>query len=139
LRQVLELHHIEAGNSLKVAEIAGGYAVVKCQGRYSDQQIGKWKSDAFSLALTIDLAYTKSNRHRDRMDGQGPEQFLNEVLAPRFALCCVGTGCTVGQFDQRDNGDSYVGISRCAGDRREHLPCILPLPLGLDQHAGIED
>ena len=27
----------------------------------------------------------------------------------------------------------------CAGDSREHLSCILPLALGFDQNAGIED
>src|ERR1700688_987728 len=40
---------------------------------------------------------------------------------------------------RRDHGDGDVGISRCAGDGREHLPRILPLALGLDQNAGIED
>jgi hypothetical protein len=27
----------------------------------------------------------------------------------------------------------------CAADGGEHLPCVLPLPLGSDQHTGIED
>src|SRR6266849_263431 len=52
---------------------------------------------------------------------------------------CVGTGRTVGQFDQCDDGDGDVGISGCAADCGEHLPCVLPLPLGSDQHTGIED
>ena len=67
--QVLELHHRQARNSLKVAEIASSNGIAEFQGRYSDQQIGKWKPNPFSLVLTINLADAKSDRHRDRMDG----------------------------------------------------------------------
>jgi hypothetical protein len=70
------------------------------------------------------------------MNGQGHEQFLDELVP----LCRHGLrrGPTRSR-DQRDHGDGDVGISRCAGDGREHLPRILPLALGLDQNAGIED
>jgi hypothetical protein len=52
----LELHHREAGDSLEVPEIAGGYAVAEFQGRHSDQQISEWKANAFGLVLAIDIA-----------------------------------------------------------------------------------
>jgi hypothetical protein len=31
-----------------------------------------------------------------------------------------------------NDGDGDVGISGCAADRGEHLPCVLLLPLGSD-------
>src|ERR1700683_664791 len=56
-----------------------------------------------------------------------------------LSLRCVGTCRAVSQLDQRNHGDGDVGISNCAGNGREHLPRILPLALGFDQNAGIED
>jgi hypothetical protein len=52
---------------------------------------------------------------------------------------CVNTGRTMGQFDQCDDGDGDVAISYRVGDGGKHLPCVPPLPLGRDQHTGIED
>jgi len=43
-----------------------------------------------------------------------------------LSLRCVGTGRTVGQFDQCDDGYGDVGISGYAADGGEHLPCVLP-------------
>jgi hypothetical protein len=67
------LHHRQAGNSLEVAEIASGYAVVEFQGRHSDQQISEWEAQAFSLVLAVDLPDAKSDRYRDWVDGQSRE------------------------------------------------------------------
>jgi len=67
------LHHRQAGDSLEVAEIASGYAVVEFQGRHSDQQISEWEAQAFSLVLAVDLPDTKSDRYRDWMDAQSRE------------------------------------------------------------------
>jgi hypothetical protein len=66
-----------------VAEIAGGDAVAEFQGRDADQKIGEWKAHAFGLILTVDLPDAKSDHHRDRMNGQGRKQFLDE-LVPLF-------------------------------------------------------
>jgi hypothetical protein len=35
--------------------------------------------------------------------------------------------------------DRDIGIPRLAGDGGKHLPRVLPLTLGCDQHTGIED
>jgi hypothetical protein len=45
----------------------------------------------------------------------------------------------VGQFDESHHRDRDIGIPRLAGDGGKHLPRILPLTLGSDQHTGIED
>jgi len=58
-----------AGNG----EDCQGYAVAEFQGRHSDQQIGEWEAHAFSLVLAVDLPDAKSDRYRDRMDGQSRE------------------------------------------------------------------
>jgi hypothetical protein len=73
----------------------------------------------------------KSNRHRDRMNGQGCERFMDELLPHCLSLGCFGASRTVGQFDHRDDRNRDVGISGCAGDGGEHLPRVLSLPLGL--------
>jgi hypothetical protein len=86
-----------------VAEIAGGNAVAEFQGRDADQKIGEWKAHAFGLILTVDLPNAKSDRHRDRMNGQGRKQFMDELVPLFLSLRCVGTGRTVGQFDQCDD------------------------------------
>lgn len=119
------------------AEIAGGYAVVEFQGRYSDQQIGKRKAHTFGLVLAVDLTDAKSDRRCDWMNRQGRQQFLDKLLPLRFALCCVGTSCTVGQFDESYNRQSDLGVPCCVGDVGEHPPSVLPLPLVSDQHTGI--
>jgi len=67
------LHHRQAGDSLEVAEIASGYAVVEFQGRHSDQQISEWEAQTFSLVLAVDLPDAKSDRYRDWMDAQSRE------------------------------------------------------------------
>jgi hypothetical protein len=36
-------------------------------------------------------------------------------------------------------GNRDIGIPRLAGDGGKHLPRVLPLTLGCDQHTGIED
>jgi hypothetical protein len=66
----LELHHREAGDSLEVPEIAGGYAVAEFQGRHSDQQIRERKANTFGLVLAIDMSSSKSDCNCDRMGGQ---------------------------------------------------------------------
>jgi hypothetical protein len=86
-----------------------------------------------------DLPHAKRDWHSDRMSGQGREQFLDELAPLRLSLRCVGTCRAVGQLNERDHGDGDVGISRCAGDGREHLTSILSRALGFDQNAGIED
>jgi hypothetical protein len=73
------------------------------------------------------------------MDGQGRQQFLDELLPLHSSFCRIRTGGTMRQFYQSDNRESDIGISSCAGDDREHLPRILPLSLGSDQHTRIED
>lgn len=93
---VLELHHRQSVNVPKVAEVAGSYGIAEFQSRYSNQQVGKWKPNSLSLVLTIDLADTKSDWHRDRVDGQCHEEFSDERQARRFTLCGVSTGCAVG-------------------------------------------
>jgi len=93
----------------------------------------------FALVLTIDLSGAKSERRSNGMDGQGNEQLLNELLALFSSFQRVGTRSTVGQFDQSNNRDRDVGISCLARDGSEHLPRVLPLTLGCDQHTGIED
>ena len=109
-----------------MAEIAGGDAVAEFLGRDADQKIGEWKAHAFGLILTVDLPNAKSDHHRDRMNGQGRKQFMDELVPLFLSLRCVGTGRTVGQFDQCDDGDGDVGISGCAADCGEYLPCVLP-------------
>jgi hypothetical protein len=98
-----------------VAEIAGGHAITEFQGRDADQKIGEWKAHAFGLILTVDLPDAKRDHHRDRMNGQGRKQLMDELLPLFLSLRCVGTGRTVGQFDQCDDGDGDVGISRLCG------------------------
>src|SRR5260370_26530590 len=45
----------------------------------------------------------------------------------------------MGKFEQSDNGERSLSVSGFANDGREHLECVLPLPLGGDEHARIED
>jgi hypothetical protein len=80
-----KLHDRQAGNHLEVAEIAGGDAIAEFQCRDADQKIGEWKAHTFGLILTVDLPAAKSDHHRDRMNGQGRKQFMNEML-PLFLL-----------------------------------------------------
>jgi hypothetical protein len=82
-----------------VAEIAGGDAIAEFQCRDADQKIGEWKAHAFRLTLTVDLPDAKSDRHRDRMNGQGRKQLIGELLPLFLSLRWVGTGRTVGQFE----------------------------------------
>ena len=124
--RVLELHHRQSRDQLEVAEITGSYAVAEFQGRYSNQQIGKRNAHTSSLILAIDLPDPKSDRRRDRMKWQGGEQFLNKLLPLRLAFCCAGTGGTVGQFDESDNRQSDLNISRCTSNCGEHLPRVPP-------------
>ena len=95
----LELDHRQSGDHLEVAEIAGCYAVAEFQGRHPNQQIGERKTDAFRLVLAIDFTGTKSNRRADWMNGQGHEQFLDELVPLGSSVRCVGAGGTVGQLD----------------------------------------
>lgn len=64
---------------------------------------------------------------------------MDEPLALFLALQRVGTNRAVGHFDESDYGDGDIKISRSSGDSREHLPHVLPLTLGCDQHTGIDD
>ena len=77
--------------------------VAEFQGRDADQKIGEWKAHTFGLILTVDLPDAKSDHHRDRMNGQGRKQFMDELPPLFLSLRCVGTGRTVGQFDQCDD------------------------------------
>src|SRR5258708_38763751 len=43
------------------------------------------------------------------------------------------------EFEQSDNGECNLSVSGFANHGREHLACVLPLPLGGDEHARIED
>src|SRR5260370_41636684 len=45
----------------------------------------------------------------------------------------------MGKFEQSDNGEPNLSVSGFANHGREHLACVLPLPLGGDEHARIED
>lgn len=91
-----------------MAEIAGGDAVAEFQGRDADQKVREWKAHAFGLILTVDLPNAKSDHRRDRMNWQGRKQFVDKLVPLFLSLRCVGTGRTVGQFDQCDDG--YVLI-----------------------------
>jgi hypothetical protein len=73
------------------------------------------------------------------MNRWGREQLLDELLPLLLSLRRVSTGCAMGQFDKTDHGDRDIGIPRLAGDGGKHLPRVLPLTLGCDQHTGIED
>ena len=56
----------------------------------------------------------------------------------RFALRCVCAGRTVGQLNESDDRQGDLSFSCSAGDGGEHLPRVLALPFGSDQHTGIE-
>ena len=43
-----------------MAEIAGGNAVTKFQGRHPDQQVGERKTNAFCLVLAVDLSESQT-------------------------------------------------------------------------------
>jgi len=66
---------------------------------HTDQQVREWKTNAFTLALTINLSSTKSDRDGDWMNRQSREQFLDELLPTRSSLRIIGAGRTVRQFD----------------------------------------
>ena len=136
---ILELHDRQAGDALEVAQIARCHTVAEFQGCDPDQHIGKREAHAFGLVLAVDLADAKGNRHSDRINGQGREQFLNKLLTFLFSLRCVDASRAVRQFEESNNLQGDFRLSGCAGDSREHLSCILPLALGFDQDAGIED
>ena len=97
-----------------MAEIAGGHAIAKFQGRHSDQPIGERKADAFRLVLAVDLAGTKSDWHSDRMDGQSYEEFLNKLVPFGFSLWRVRAGGSVGQLDQSHDGDADLRVTHFA-------------------------
>jgi len=45
------------------------------------------------------------------MNGQGHQQFLYELLTLSFSLLGIGAGRTVGQFNQRDDGNGDLGVA----------------------------
>jgi hypothetical protein len=136
-RVALQRDDLQAGDHLEVAKVRCSHAVAEFQSGHPDQQIRKWKADAFGLILAIDLPRVQRDRHGDGMDGQSREQLLNKLVPRSLSLWRVGAGCTVGQFDQRDDGDGDLGVARWPGDGGEHLSRILPSALGCNQYAGV--
>jgi hypothetical protein len=79
-----------------MTKIARGYAVPEFQCCHTDQQIGEREANAFCLVLAVDLADTKCDRCRDLLNGQGKQDFVDELKSLGFSLKCVGSGRTMG-------------------------------------------
>ena len=48
------------------------------------------------------------------LNGQGHQQFVYELLTLSFSLLGIGAGRTVGQFNQRDDGNGDLGVASFA-------------------------
>jgi hypothetical protein len=73
------------------------------------------------------------------MNGHRSLQLFDELLALCFSLGCIRSGRSVRQFDQRNHTDSDFLFRDSLRDGGEHLPGVLALTLGGNEHAGVED
>jgi hypothetical protein len=108
-----------------VAHIGGRNAVAKLQRRNADQQVGERYTDALGGILAVDLTGPESYRNRYRMDRQSGHQFVEELVPRSFPLRRIGSGHSVRQLDQRNDGHGDIFASGAYGDFCQSLPCIL--------------
>src|SRR5437879_2629682 len=73
------------------------------------------------------------------MDRQRQLQLLKELLPFQLAFGCIGANRPVRQLYQGDNRDSDLCVASSGRDSTQHLTGVLPLALGGNQHARIED
>lgn len=135
----LEGNDFEARNHLEVTHIGGSNPVAKLERRDTDQQVGEGHTDALGSILAVDLTGSESHRNRHRMDRQSSHQFIQELPPHGFSLRSIGAGCSMRQFDQRNDrhGDIFARGAHC--DFGQSLSGILALAFCRDEYAGVED
>jgi len=88
---------------VKVTNVVGRYTIIKLQRGHSNQEISERKPYSSGLIRSIDLSGTQSYCRRDRMNWQGRDQFLDELLTHVFSFQRICTCCSMRQFQQRKN------------------------------------
>ena len=73
------------------------------------------------------------------MNGHCCLQLFDELLPLCFSLGCIRSGRSVRQLDQRNHTDADFRFSDSLCDGSEHLPGVLALPLGGNEHARVQD
>ena len=122
-----------------MAHICSAHPITKFQSGDANVQVRQRNADTLGCILGIDLSGAQGNRDSDCMYWQSLNQLIYELKPHCFSKLCVCPHRAVRQLSQRDDGKCEI-LTRCpSGDFSQRLAGVVPLPLGSDNHTGIED